>query len=438
MAVAPLVPLRQKPSLSAYKPGDYLVLFGELFQRGYANGLVEEAERRGLKIIRSTVGRREKDGQLRSLTAEELKLQASPLINIPLEAGFDMQPDSKGLTPVEALKEVKLSDWKNFKLNFDQIKESRKKGSEDFKVRVHQYMQQLAPLIEPGRNVLFAHLMAGGVPRAKIVMPLMNRAFKGRGERHLSSKEFWESDIGRLCSMSFDEVTAETFKDLVELSSGLRKQVESAGGRVSYVAYGYHGTEVLIKDHYQWSTYSPYLQGWAKRHLEDYSRQFHKQGLRTCVYNCPEILTNSSSIFQGVEVFLYNLIGALKKEASQNPRTQQVIDHCQSLLKDEIKLSDLTDDLLKYFSAPSTVEHTVFEKWPQYSSPEHMELMLEQSDKMASWHKDEKNLMTNELSEVVFEGCGYAMFHDSWGPEEPVRWLGHDIVAKCLPSVYKT
>ena len=176
MAVAPLVPLRQKPSLSAYKPGDYLVLFGELFQRGYANGLVEEAERRGLKIIRSTVGRREKDGQLRSLTAEELKLQASPLINIPLEAGFDMQPDSKGLTPVEALKEVKLSDWKNFKLNFDRIKESRKKGSEDFKVRVHQYMQQLAPLIEPGRNVLFAHLMAGGVPRAKIVMPLLLRS----------------------------------------------------------------------------------------------------------------------------------------------------------------------------------------------------------------------------------------------------------------------
>ncbi len=434
MPVSPLVPLRQKPALSGYKPGDYLVLFGELFQRGYANGLVEEAERRGLKIIRSTVGRREKDGSLRPLTEEELSAQPTPVINVPLEAGFDMQPDRDGITPVEYLKSVKLSDWKDLKLNFDRIEESKKKGAEDFKRRVRLHMIELAKLIEPGRNVLFAHLMAGGVPRAKIVMPLMNRAFKGRGERHLSSQEFWESDIGRLCAMNFDEVTAETFKDLVELSSDFRTKVEKAGGRVGYVAYGYHGTEVLLKDRYQWTTYSPYLQGWAKRHLEDYSRQFHKQGLHTCVYNCPEILTNSSSIFQGVEVFLYNLIGALKKEAPQNPRTEKVIQHCQSLLKDEIRLSDLTEDLVKYFEAPSTKEHTIFEKWPQHSSQAHMELMLEQSDKMAGWHKDEKNLMTTELSEVVFEGCGYAMFHDSWSTQEPVRWLGHDIVARCLPS----
>ncbi len=437
MPVAPLVPLKQKPALSGYQAGDYLVLFGELFQRGYANGLVEEAEKMGLKIIRSTVGRREKDGSLRALTTEELSSQPTPLINIPLEAGFDMQPDSKGGTPVEALKEVKLSDWKNLKLDFSRIDESRKKGSEDFKDRVRLHLMELTKLIEPGRNVIFAHLMAGGVPRAKIVMPLMNRAFKGRGERHLSSKEFWESDIGRLCSMNFDEVTAETFKDLVELSSDLRAKIEKSGGRVSYIAYGYHGTEVLVKDHYQWSTYSPYLQGWAKRKLEDYSRVFHQQKINTCVYNCPEILTNSSSIFQGVEVFLYNLISALKKEAGENPRTKQVIDHCQNLLKDDVKLSDLTNDLLKYFAAPSTVEHTIFEKWPQFSSVEQMELMLAQSEKMASWHKDEKNLMTTELSEVVFEGCGYAMFHDSWVTGEPVRWLGHDLVARCLPTNQK-
>ncbi len=434
MAIAPLVPLKQKPALSGYQPGDYLVLFGELFQRGYANGLVEEAEKLGLKIIRSTVGRREKDGTLRALNQEELSLQPTPLINVPLEAGFDLQPDSQGMTPVEALKDVKLSEWKNLKLNFEHMNESRKKGGEDFRSRVRQHMTELAKLIEPGRNVVFAHLMAGGVPRAKIVMPLMNRAFKGQGERHLSSKEFWESDIGRLCSMNFDEVTAETFKDLVELSSDLRNKIEKSGGRVSYVAYGYHGTEVLVKDHYQWTTYSPYLQGWAKKKLEDYSRQFHQQGLHTCVYNCPEILTNSSSIFQGVEVFLYNLIAALKKEAPQSPRTKQVNDHCQGLLKDEVKLSDLTDDLLKYFAVPSTKEHTIFEKWPQYSSAEQMELMLAQSEKMASWHKDEKNLMTTELSEVVFEGCGYAMFHDSWVTAEPVRWLGHDLVARCLPT----
>lgn len=43
--------LRQKPEKAPYQAGDVLVLFGELFSRGYANGLVEEAERLGMKII---------------------------------------------------------------------------------------------------------------------------------------------------------------------------------------------------------------------------------------------------------------------------------------------------------------------------------------------------------------------------------------------------
>lgn len=430
----PLVPLRNKPALSGFKKGDYLVLFGELFQRGYANGLVEEAERQGLKIIRGTVGRREKDGTLRPLNSEELSTQPSPLINVPLEAGFDMQPDSQGSTPVDALKDIKLSEWKDAKLDFDRLEESRKKGVENFKNRVKKYLVELEKQIEPGRNVLFAHLMAGGVPRAKIVMPLMNRAFKGRGDRYLSSQEFWQSEIGRLCEMSFYEVTAETFGHLVELSADLRRNVEKRGGKVSYLAYGYHGTEVLLEGRYQWTTYTPYLQGHAKLRLEDFSRKFHAQGIQTCVYNCPEILTNSSSIFQGVEVYLYSLIEALKKEAGNHTRTRQVLSHCQSLLKDGMTLDQIKDDLFDYFQEPVIKAQSVFEKWPQHSTQPQLERMLDQSDKMITWHKDEKNLMMTELSEVVFEGCGYAMFHDSWKPGEPVRWLGHDIVARCLPE----
>jgi hypothetical protein len=432
--MAGLVPLRNKPQLSGYKKGDYLVLFGELFQRGYANGLVEEAERQGLTIIRATVGRRDKDGQLRPLNSEELATQPSPLINIPLEAGFDMQPDDEGVTPVEMLKEAGLKDWKEFKLNFDRVEQSRKRGEKNFRERVNLWTKELEKIIEPGRNVLFAHLMAGGVPRAKIVMPLMNRAFKGRGDRYLSSAEFWESDIGKLCQISFSEVTAHTFMHFVDVTTDLRKKIESKGGHVSYIAYGYHGTEVLLEDRYQWTTYTPYLQGWAKIQLEEHSRKFHEQGIKTCVYNCPEILTNSSSIFQGVEVFLYLLIEALKKEAGSHPRAQKVIQHCQSLLKDDIKLSDLTRDLFSYFKDPVIIAQSQFDKWPQHSTQPQLERMLDESEKMISWHKDQKNLMTSELSEVVFEGCGYAMFHDSWVAEEPVRWLGHDIVSRCLQN----
>ena len=37
-------PLRALPTRSGYGKGDVLVLCGELFGRGYANGIVEEAQ----------------------------------------------------------------------------------------------------------------------------------------------------------------------------------------------------------------------------------------------------------------------------------------------------------------------------------------------------------------------------------------------------------
>ena len=82
-------PIRGKPKTHAFKKGDLLVLFGELFNRGYANGLVEEAEKQGLTVIRATGGRRDENGQLRKLNAEEVEKIPKPFINVPLEAGFD-------------------------------------------------------------------------------------------------------------------------------------------------------------------------------------------------------------------------------------------------------------------------------------------------------------------------------------------------------------
>src|SRR5258708_488363 len=147
-------------------------------------------------------------------------------------------------------------------------------------------MAELAKLIPPGKNVLFGHTMAGGVPRAKILMPTMNKIFKGQGDRHISSEKFAQSELGKLSSLNFDEVTAHTFKHLVDFSTPLRQKIESQGGQVSYVAYGYHGTEVLIKNEFQWQTYTPYFQGWAKMRLEDHVRDANKKGIKACVYNC--------------------------------------------------------------------------------------------------------------------------------------------------------
>ncbi|UYL07674.1 hypothetical protein B9G69_011515 [Bdellovibrio sp. SKB1291214] len=427
-----LFPIQEKPALSPYKKGDVLVLFGELFSRGYANGLVEEAERRGMTIVRATVGRREKDGSLRALNAEETANIPQPFINVPLEAGFDMEPASNGVTPCDQLAGIKLGEWENAKLDWKAIDESQKAGSERFKKNTELFVKELEKHIPAGANVVFAHLMAGGVPRTKIIMPILNRVCKGTGDRHVGSQTLMDSEIGQFCLRNFKEVTAETFKHLVEISAPLRKKLEASGSHVSYTAYGYHGTEVLIKNDYKWQTYTCYFQGWAKMALEDYAIAFSKQGTSCCVYNCPEILTNSSSVFQGVEVSLYPLVAAIHKDAGDKEHGRQVLKQCQELLKDGVTFEHIKQFTDEYLTNPLTLEFTKYDKWPQHTRQDQMEYMLKSSDYLFDLHKDQKNLITAVLSEVVFKSCGYVMLHDSWAPKSPVAWLGHDIVARCM------
>ena len=91
---------------------DTLVIFGEVFDRGYVNGLIDEARKVGAQVIYSTVGRRDAEQNLRPLTEQELTdKNQSPLINIPLEAGFDMEPSSDGIRPIDQLKDYGLTGW---------------------------------------------------------------------------------------------------------------------------------------------------------------------------------------------------------------------------------------------------------------------------------------------------------------------------------------
>jgi hypothetical protein len=426
--------MTQRPQKSGYKKGDVLVLFGELFSKGYANGLVDEAEKMGLTIIRSTVGRRDADGTLRALKNEESKEIPQPFINIPLEAGFDMEPDSQGLTPCDQLKGIKMKDWNQDHLNWDSILESQKKGVERFRKNTMAYMQELQKHIPDGANVLFAHIMAGGVPRAKILMPVMNKVFKGRGDRFIASEDLFNSQMGKMSQLNFSEVTANTFKHLIELSSDIRSHVESKGGQVSYTAYGYHGTKVLLGGEYKWQTYTPYFQGWAKMELENHAKEFSKQGIKCCVYNCPEILTNSSSIFQGVEVSLYPLLGAIQKEGENSTYCKAVLEKCKSMIKQEHTFSEIMDFTNEYVNHPLTIEHSKFNQWPQHNSKDQMAYMLDSSEHLIQMHKDPKQLMTFPLSEEVFKATGEVMFHDSWTCADPVLWLNHDIVAKSMAA----
>jgi hypothetical protein len=424
--------LREVPPQAGFKRGDVMVVFGELFQRGYANGIVDEAEKAGMTVIRSTVGRRETDGSLRPLKTEELQSWPKPYINIPLEAGFDMEPANDGTTPVDQLKNVKMNEWDQVKLDWTKINESRANGTKRFKKYVAQYMTELQPLIPKGANVVFVHTMAGGVPRAKILMPTMNKVFKGTGDRFIESEKFWQSELGRLSEASFEEVTANTFQHLLELSQPVREEVEKNGGKVSYVAYGYHGTEVMIRGEYRWQTYPPYLQGWAKMRLEKFAEDAWKKGVKTQVFNCPEILTNSTTIFLGVEVSLYPLLAALRKEGGNSSHVKEIERESQSLLKDEHSIDELLKVSDEYLSSPVVKPFIDFKNWPKHSGKEQMELLLGTSERLINMHKDEKALITYLLSEQIFLATGEVMFRQAWAPTAPVLWLGHDILAKVI------
>lgn len=425
--------LRQIVRPHSFAPQSTLVLFGEIFQRGYANGLIEEAERCGLKVIYSTVGRREKEGVLRALNTEELQAMGTKkLINIPLEAGFDQQKGPQGKNLVEMFKDIKLTDWETAKIDFNEVNQIRSLAEQDFRQRVRQYVAELEKTLPPTGDIVFAHLMAGGVPRAKIIMPVMNKVFKGVGDRYFPSSQFWNSDLGKVCAMSFTEVTAQTFQILLDETASLRKKRQTAGFKVGYSAYGYHGTEIRLSGSLKWQTYSPYLQGWAKKQLEQIAISATKTSsdIKACVFNCPEILTNSSSIFQGVEVPLYPLLATIEHEDKDSAKYKTLLEKCQNLLKPGQTMQSVYQLANEFYGHPEVQKLQNFPDWPTHSTKVQLELLLQKSDAIFEMHQDTKNLITSVLSEVVFRACGEAMLHQTLNPDQPVLWINHDYVAK--------
>jgi len=418
--------LRHCPTNSKFKPGDLLVVFGEVFDKGYVNGMVQEAERIGMTVVYGTVGRRDDKGALRALTQDELTEKGQQnLINIPLEAGFDLEPSSKGQSPCDQLAGIKRDQWDDVALDWDQIKDSKEKGQARFLKNTKAFVQEvLDRYLKDGMNVHFAHTMAGGIPRAKILMPLLNRVFKGSGKRFLSSEEFWNSEIGKLCSETFDEVTAKTFETLVEET----KVIRARAPHVSYSAYGYHGCEPLLGDEYKWQSYAPYLQGWAKMKLEDMAKKYWDQGLKTQVFNAPEILTNSSSVFMGIEVCLYPLLRALKFE--NDGKETSVHKVCGHLLNNPEDIDAVDSYTQQYMNTDPETTKRHWAVWPQHNEEPVMAQMKEASDHLISLHKDRNALMTLPLSEVVFKTTGKAIICEASEPTAPVLWLGHDLVAK--------
>jgi len=434
-----LNPLRHIPTANVFRKGDVFVLFGELFGRGYVNGLIDEARAAGMTMVGITVGRRDETGALRALTAEE-HLEAEEklggrIINVPLMAGFDMDAPEGEQNPTEMLAGVKLKTWQDDKLDWEKIERCREAGVRRFTTNAAQVMGEIDKLIPEGANVFFAHTMAGGIPKIKAFLAIANRIYKGRGERFESSRALLDSDLGKLILMNFDEVTANTLKYLIDASSKIRERVTRAGGEVRYTAYGYHGTEILIGGKYVWQTYTNYTQGYAKMRLESVAEAAWKQGIFATVFNCPEIRTNSSDIFVGVELSLFPLLTALKKEGGGEWAEKQWAI-CQELLGEGTSLQSLLDTIEQYNNDAISAQFRNFEAWPMDNTPALAEVMIGTSEAITDLHKDKKALITDHLSSLVLEGAGPLMFHGASEKIAPVVWLNHDIIARQLNALH--
>lgn len=434
-----LTPLRDIPQSNIFRKGDTFVLFGELFGRGYANGLIDEARKAGMTIMGITVGRRDENNKLRALSAEELATAEANLggkiFNVPLMAGFDLDSPEGTPTPTDMLGNLTLKSWQEDKLDFKHIEKCRDVGVKRFKDSVAKVMAELDGKIKDGSNVFFAHTMAGGIPKVKVFLAIANRIYKGRGERFMSSRALVDSDLGKLILMNFDEVTANTFQHLIDGSAAIRSRMEKTGGQVRYTAYGYHGTEILIDGKYQWQTYSNYTQGKAKMRLEQVAEKAWAQGVKATVFNCPEIRTNSSDIFAGVELSLFPLLTALKKEGGGNWVEAQW-KACQTLLQGSSSLESLLKRIEDYNKSDTMKSFRNFAAWPMDNNAELADLMIGTSDDITQMHIDRKALITDLLSALVLEGTGPLMFHEASNPAAPVLWLNHDIIAKQLSLIH--
>jgi hypothetical protein len=429
------IPLHQLPQSQIFKSGDVFVLFGELFGRGYANGLVNEARKAGMQIVGITVGRRDAGNALRPLNDEELAAAelalGGKIINIPLMAGFDADAPAGEPTPTDLLGSLTLKSWTEDKLDWAHIEKCQAIGVKRFKDALAEVMATLAGMIPDGRNVFFAHTMAGGIPKAKVFLAIANRVYKGRGERFMSSQTLLDSDLGKLILKNFDEVSANTFGHLIEASAAIRARAEGSGAQVRYTAYGYHGTEILIDGSYHWQTYTNYTQGLAKMRLERIAEEAWSNGVRATVFNCPEIRTNSSDIFAGVELPLIPLLNALKNENGGAWADAQ-FQACEALLADGITLSKVLDKVLDFQRNPVMLPFRNFAAWPMPNSQLQADLTIGTSDEVQKMHRDNKALVTDLLSALVIEATGPLMFHEASAPTGPVLWLNHDIIARQL------
>jgi hypothetical protein len=190
----------------------------------------------------------------------------------------------------------------------------------------------------------------------------------------------------------------------------------------------------LVNGEYRWQSYTPYVQGLAKMRLEAIAAEATGEGIAATVFNCPEIQTNSSALFLGVEISLYPLLTAIRRAAGEAASTP-LFERCQAMLKDGESVEALLERADNYLSSPILKAIIDYDTWPQHNTMEQAELMLAASADLMGMHADQKQLICAELSRIVFLATGRLIVHGSWNPTAPALWLNHDLIARLVADV---
>ncbi len=411
---------------------DTLAVCGEVFSKGYVNGLIDCAKAAGAKVLCSTVGRRDgPEAALRPLSDEELNAAPHSIINVPLEAGFGEFRDKSSTGITDKLKTLTMRNWDSAEIADPAwVEQLRLDAQVDFKRRLRLWADQvLGAVPSQGGRLIVVHTMAGGFFRSRVLWALANRVFKGVGTRYLSSRVFWQSPLGKLCEKNFLEVSAYSFEHLINAVEQA-KQAKNRTLPTQYWAYGYHGCECLVQGDYQWQSYAPYLQGWAKLELEQIATRAQEQGRAVTVFNVPEILSQSSSVFLGVEVGLYALLGALQKEGCSTAWLERQLAKWLLPGRGMADIQPLVQGYLDYalkngFGDKST--------WPHHNARRQMQKMQQSVKALMDLHKDAKHSACEFLSDLVVGACGHIMSgHKIPRPpqKKPIEWIGHKEVAQ--------
>ena len=408
--------------------GGTLVIFGEVFPNSYCTGLIKAAEKQGFQVIYSTLGRRQ-GSVLRDLNKEELANSPLNLINVPLEAGFDLTLGSDKKTPVDLINEQRQKNWNE--IVFKTKNSYYKKAEEDFKRRCTQWAIQLqARLSEQKGPVLFAHIMAGGFPRTPVALKSTARLFKGHGERFQSSKAFFDSELGHVFLKNFEAVAADTFKTLVKSTTELRTQLNEEGRKTAYVAYGYHGNFIWTGKTFEWRGVAPYSHGHAKVKLEQISQDLSIP--EVTVFNCPEVLTRSSKIFSTLDSCIFSFLLALDKNYDSLPSNIQESFHS---MKSELTIEwELFSKKIYEFFNNSTLDFLKNPSlWPQDNKQKQVDLEYKFSKELRSFFKDYDKVKI-QLSHLIIETSGKIMLRTAFSTPDPVCWIGHNSIISFLNS----